>query len=525
MPVLFKERPTARIPRVALRGEPAQSFAIMSLYLGIDSGTQSTKAVVLDLDARRIVAEARAPHALIAGLPAGHLEQHPQDWTAALDRVIGEVAARIDRSRVRGIGVSGQQHGFVPLDERGEVIRPAKLWCDTSTLKECELLTRKLGGERAAIRATGLAFLPGFTAPKILWLKRHKPANYRRLRHVLLPHDYLNFHLTGQYFMEHGDASGTALMDVRRRTWSKPVLDAIDARLADWLPPLSDSRAAAGTLRPALARKYGFSPDVVVSAGGGDNMMGAIGTGNVTPGVVSASFGTSGTIYAYSAKPVVDPQGEIAAFCSSTGGWLPLLCTMNVTLVTEQVRTLFNWDHAQLEQAISSAPVGADGLSLLPYFNGERTPNLPRATGVLTGLTSRTLHPAAIARAAMEGVTMNMNYGLLRLANLGVKAKEIRVTGGGARSAGWRQMMADIFGVPVVAMVEDEGAALGGAIQAAWCVSLREGRKTKITDFTTGLVAPDESTRCTPDAKRKARYRELQEKHEALSRTLRPTFG
>ncbi|MFZ5493750.1 MAG: xylulokinase [Verrucomicrobiota bacterium] len=497
----------------------------MSLYIGIDSGTQSTKAVVLDLNDKKIIAEARASHSLIAGLPAGHMEQHPQEWTAALDSVIQQVAARIDRARVRGIGVSGQQHGFVPLDENGAVIRPAKLWCDTSTTEECAILTKKLGGTKAAIRAAGLAFLPGFTAPKILWLKRHEPANYRRLRHVLLPHDYLNFHLTGNYFMEYGDASGTALMDVRKRVWSQPVIRALDKNLADWLPPLSPSHAPAGMLRPALAQQYGFPADVIVSAGGGDNMMGAIGTGNVTPGVVSASLGTSGTIYAYGAKPVVDPHGEIAAFCSSTGGWLPLLCTMNVTLVTEQFRALFNWDHAQLEQAVASTPAGAGGLSLLPYLAGERTPNLPKGTGVFTGLKLDTLTPGHLARAAMEGVTMNMNYGLRRLIALGIKPKEIRVTGGGARSAYWRQLMADIFGVPVVAMVEDEGAALGGALQAAWCEALAHGRKAKITDFTTGIVALNESTRCTPDAKRRALYRDLQARHEALSRAMRPLFA
>jgi xylulokinase len=497
----------------------------MALFIGIDSGTQSTKAVALDLETGRIVAEARAPHTLIAGLPPGHMEQHPAEWTAALDRVIAELAAKTDRTRIRGIGVSGQQHGFVPLAADGAVIRPAKLWCDTSTAPECEFLTKKLGGTKAVIRAAGLPFLPGYTAPKILWLKRHEPANYRKLRHVLLPHDYLNYHLTGNYFMEHGDASGTALMDVRKRTWSTKVINAIDKNLADWLPPLSASSEAAGILRPELAHQYGLNPDVVVSAGGGDNMMGAIGTGNVTPGVVSASFGTSGTIYAYSAKPVVDPDGEIAAFCSSTGGWLPLLCTMNVTLVTEQVRRLFGWDHAGLDYAVASAPAGAGGLALLPYFDGERTPNLPRGTGVLAGLNRSSLTAGSLARAAMEGVTLNMNYGLRRLATLGIKPREIRVTGGGARSAVWRQLMADIFGVPVVAMVEDEGAALGGALQAAWCVALREGRKVKLAELAARAVAMDEATRCTPNTENRAIYREAQARHDELSRTMRPWFG
>jgi xylulokinase len=497
----------------------------MSLFIGIDSGTQSVKAVVLDLETRKVVAEARAPHSLISGLPVGHMEQHPQEWASALDFVITEVVAKIDAKRVRGIGVSGQQHGFVPLDADGKVIRPAKLWCDTSTAPECEIITRKLGGSKAAIRKTGNLILPGFTAPKILWLKRHEPENYRRLRHVLLPHDFLNFHLTGNYFMEFGDASGTALMDVRKRTWSKDVINAIDRKLAGYLPPISASHQAAGTLRPEIAAQYGLSADVVVSAGGGDNMMGAIGTGNVAPGVVTASFGTSGTIYAYAGKPVIDPHGEIAAFCSSTGGWLPLLCTMNVTTVTEHMRALFGYDHEKLAEVIAATPAGAGGLVLLPYLAGERTPNVPAGSGVLLGLTGKTFSAGHLARAAMEGATMGMNYGLRRLATLGVKAKEIRVTGGGAKSAAWRQIMADVFGVPVVAMVEDEGAALGGALQAAWCVALRDGnRKAKLTDFTTGTVALDESTRCVPNKANVARYRELQALQDKLSLSLRDVF-
>lgn len=497
----------------------------MSLFIGIDSGTQSTKAVVLDLEQRKVIAEARAPHALIAGLPAGHMEQHPQDWTAALDIVIAAVVAKVDAGRVRGIGISGQQHGFVPLDAKGGVIRPAKLWCDTSTAKECELLTKKLGGAKAVIRRAGLPLLPGYTAPKILWLKRHEPANYKKLRHVLLPHDHLNFYLTGNYCMEYGDASGTALMDVRKRTWSKAVIDAIDPRLADWLPPLGPSDGMAGTLRPEIAAKYGLSPEVIVSAGGGDNMMGAIGTGNVHPGVVTASFGTSGTIYAHADQPVVDGQGEIAAFCSSTGGWLPLLCTMNVTTVTEQVRALFGQDHAAFADAVGAAPAGAGGLVLLPYLAGERTPNVPEGSGVLLGLNARNFKSAHLARAAMEGVTLGMNYGLNRLATLGVKAKEIRVTGGGAKSPVWRQIMADVFGVPVVAMVEDEGAALGGAIQAAWALARRSNPKVNITKFTEGVVAVDEKTRCRPDRKRLALYREMQVVQDRLSLSLREVFA
>ena len=496
----------------------------MSLYLGIDSGTQSTKAIVLDLATGRIIGIGRAPHQLIAGLPAGHMEQHPQEWVSAMEQAIEQALQGVDRSAVRGIGVSGQQHGFVPLDVDGKVIRPAKLWCDTSTTEECAILTKKLGGAKAVIRQLGVSFLPGFTAPKILWLKRHEPANYRKLRHVLLPHDYLNFHLTGKYFMEHGDASGTALMDVRKRQWSAAAIKAIGPELAGYLPKLSPSSASVGTLRPEVADKLGLSHDVLVSAGGGDNMMGAIGTGNVRPGVVTASFGTSGTIYAHAKKPVVDPTGEIAAFCDSTGAWMPLLCTMNVTTVTEQVRTMFGFDHAAMDAAVASAPAGAGGLFLLPYLEGERTPSLPDASGVLFGLNSTTLNPGHLMRAAMEGVTLGLNYGLMRLKKLGVTPSEIRLTGGGAKSAAWRQIMANIFGVSVVCIAADEGAALGAALQAAWTWQNENGIRTTLASLCVLSVSLDESTRCKPDRKLHARYLTLQQLHDDTARTLGENF-
>jgi xylulokinase len=497
----------------------------MSLYLGIDSGTQSTKGVALDLGRGRVVAEARAPHRLIPGLPEGHAEQHPQDWAAALDTVLDALAAQVDRAQVRGIGVSGQQHGFVPLDAERRVIRPAKLWCDTSTAAECALLTRRLGGPAAVLRETGLPFLPGYTAPKVLWLKRREPAHFRRLRHILLPHDFLNLHLTGELTMEAGDASGTALLDVRRRRWSERACAAIDARVRDCLPELGAPGRPAGMLRPDLARRWGFPGDVVVSAGGGDNMMGAIGTGNVAPGVVTASFGTSGTVYAYSRRPVVDPQGEIAAFCDSTGGWLPLLCTMNVTLVTEHFRTLAGLDHAGMERALEKTPPGADGLVLLPYLDGERTPNLPGGRGNLFGLTRRNGSPAHLVRAAVEGVTLGMDQGLRRLAALGVRAREVRVTGGGAKSAAWRQVMADIFGVPVVKMVEDEGAALGGALQAAWVDARARGGRTTLPELCARAVAVDEPSRREPAPASRAACRDLRERYATLGTALRPLLG
>jgi xylulokinase len=438
------------------------------ITLGIDCGTQSLKTVALDGDSGKILSSASKPYGLIEGLPSGHAEQDPFIWWDALRETVSQVLSDLGsrKSEIGAIGVSGQQHGFVPLDANFEVIRPAKLWCDTSTTSQCDEMRTRLGGREKTIELAGNDILPGFTAPKILWLKQNEPENFARLAHVALPHDFLNLKLTGSLRMEFGDASGTALMDVRSRTWSRKICDVIDARLTDMLPPLGSSLEPAGMLRAELAAEWGLTSNIIVSSGGGDNMMAAIGTGNTRSGIVTASLGTSGTIFACADQPVIDPQGEIAAFCDSADHWMPLLCTMNVTVATEAFSKLFGWDHATMDAQISSVAPGADGLLFLPYLQGERTPNLPHGCGVLHGLTTSNLTPAHMARAAMEGVTLGMSYGLRRMESLGLKPSEIRLTGGGSQSPVWRQILADVFGYPVVTMESAEGAALGAAIQA-----------------------------------------------------------
>lgn len=497
------------------------------LLIGIDSGTQSTKALVVDANTGKVLGSGAAKNDLIPGLPPGAKEQHPETWRKATATAIRAALkqAKARAGEVKAIGVSGQQHGFVPLDKAGNVIRPAKLWCDTATSAECEEITAKLGGPKKTIAALGNAVLPGFTASKILWLKKHEPKNFAKLATVLLPHDYLNFWLTGERAMEYGDASGTALLDVRSRKWCAAALKAIDASLADKLPPLIPSDQPAGTLTAATAKELGLNPGVLVSAGGGDNMMGAIGTGNTRPGIVTASFGTSGTIYACAAKPVVDPQGEIAAFCDSTNRWLPLLCTMNVTVATEMVRKDFGLDHAAFEKAAAQAPAGCDGLFLLPYLEGERTPNVPDGTGVYVGVTPRTFDAPHFARATMEGVTLGMNYGLRRLAQLGVKAKQIRATGGGANSKLWRQIMADVFNAEVVTLAVGEGAAYGAALQALWCWKRQAGERVSIEDLTDRFVKLNHQQTARPDAARARRYAELQALQDEASRALRGVFA
>ena len=497
------------------------------LVIGIDSGTQSTKALVVDTKNGKVLGEGSRAYGLIGGLPAGAKEQHPADWIDATHAGIRTALkqARAMTGEVRAIGVSGQQHGFVPLDKKGEVIRPAKLWCDTATTDECDEIMAKLGGLKGSIKELGNAVLPGFTAGKILWLKKHEPKNFKRLAKVLLPHDYLNFWLTGNAVMEYGDASGTALLNVRTRKWSKKTLKAIDAGLAAKLPKLISSDQPAGTLQTSTAKRLGLNTDVVVSAGGGDNMMGAIGTGNTRPGVVTASFGTSGTIYACAGKPVVDPKGEIAAFCDSTNRWLPLQCTMNVTVATELIRKDFKWTHAQYEAAARKAPAGSDGLLLLPYLEGERTPNVPDGTGVYFGVRAGTFTEKHFARATMEGVTLGMNYGLRRLEKLGVKPTQIRATGGGANSKLWRQIMADVFNAQVVTLKVGEGAAYGAALQALWSLRNNQGGNVSIEEITDRFVKLNTRETAEPNPENVAVYREVQALQDALSKPLRKPFA
>ena len=495
-------------------------------FIGIDSGTQSTKTILLDATSGAVIASAAAPYDLIPDLPTGHKEQHPSEWIAAVKATISEALtnANIDRAQVKGIGVSGQQHGFVPLDANDKVIRPAKLWCDTATSAECDEIISKLGGLDATIEAVGNGIPAGFTASKILWLKKHEPENYARLASILLPHNYLNFWLTGRKTMEHGDASGTALLDVKNRTWSKAAIDAIDPRIASMLPALINADTIAGTLRDELANEFGLSNAVIVSAGGGDNMMGAIGTGNVKAGVVTVSLGTSGTIYACSSHPVIDPQGEVAAFCDSTGQWLPLVCTMNVTVATEMVRERFNLSHDDLAKAVASVPAGNDGLLLIPFFEGERTPNSPNGTGVYFGLREQTYSIPHFARAAMEGTTLGLNYGLNRFRALGITPQEIRATGGGAKSAVWRQIMADVFNAEVVCTVSEEGAAVGAAIQAIWAAHKHAGTPVNIVDLCDRYLALDETTRAKPNAVNVALYARMQTLHDRLANDLGGAF-
>jgi xylulokinase len=473
------------------------------VFLGIDCGTQSTKVILRDHNTGEVAAVGRAPHDLIER-EDGTREQEPAWWIEAL-RVATRDAIRHDRFEIAGIGVSGQQHGLVCLDAGDRPVRPAKLWNDTSTAAECGELMRKLGGERRVLELVGNLILPGYTAPKIAWLAAREPDAYARTVRMCLPHDFLNLWLTGEFVTEPGDASGTAYFDVRAREYSKPVLAAIDER-RDWkrtLPTIAPSVTVIGALRRDAADALGLEADVPVSAGGGDNMCAAIGCDILAPGPVAVSLGTSGTTFAYRAEPAVDPRGEAAAFCDSTGGWLPLAATLNCTSATEWARELFGMDHAAVDAAL--ADDGPTGPVFLPYLSGERTPNLPHAAGILAGL--RPDHGRdAIIRAVFEGVTFGLAYGMDALRRAGVTPAEVTLIGGGAASDAWAQLCADVFELPVLRPAIVEAAASGAARQAQWAV---DGKRPALPSTSSRRFEPRDRPELRDAAARFAALREM----------------
>lgn len=471
-----------------------------ALYLGLDVGTQGTKGLVIDAGRGEIVARAESSYGLIEGLATGTAEQHPDTWGAALREVSQRLFATpgVDARRLAGIGVSGQQHGCVVLDERGDVVRPAKLWCDTSTAAEARELSQRLGRPVPT----------GFTASKLLWMARREPANFARVRSVLLPHDWVNWKLTGRMRMEPGDASGTAFFDVRQRRFDLAAARAIDARVETLLPELRESREATGELTREGARFLGLPEScagALVSAGGGDNMMSAIGSGAVSPGVVTMSLGTSATVFAHSAAPCIDSEGLVAPFCDSTGGWLPLLCVMNATAVLEEVAESFGRGLEELTRDASDVEAGCGGLLFVPYLIGERTPDLPLASGVLHGIRAGSLRGGTVFRAALEGVALNLAWGVERMRALGVDARSVRLVGGGARNELWRAILASALDCEVRPLAEAQSAALGAALQALWTRRSLDG----VSDSYAELVEPwvrfgGEAS--APDARWRERY-------------------
>ena len=496
----------------------------MNTVLGIDMGTQSIKFLVYDYEAKKTVAVSQAALDIITD-SRGTSEQKAEWWIDAAKKCAEKISPDIKKT-IRAVGVSGQQHGFVPADADGNTLYNVKLWNDVSTAAECAEITARFGGEEKLIAEAGNKILPGYTAAKVLWLKKNKPEQYRKLAHIMLPHDYMNFILTGEYTADYGDASGTAFFNVRKRCWSADVLKAIDPDrdLLSCLPQLKEADDLAGFITASAAALLGIPEGIPVSSGGGDNMMGAIGTGAVREGVLTMSLGTSGTIYVYGDNPLIDPEGNLAAFCSSSGGWLPLLCTMNCTVATEQMRALFKMPLDELNEKAKAVAPGAEGIILLPYFGGERTPSLPNGRAVIAGMNMNNVSDANILRASMESAVFGLKLGFEALTKLGVETNEVRLIGGGAKSALWRKITADILDAKVVTLKEEEAAAFGAALQALWALKTSEEGSTDLSDITDEHIGLNENETVLPNTEAVEVYEKVYNEYKEYLELLKPKF-
>jgi xylulokinase len=439
--------------------------------LGIDVGTGGTRALVLD-ESGRVISSATEDHRAFLSPQIGWAEQDPCDWWRACGMAVRHALsqAKLRSDQISCIGLSGQMHGAVLLDEQDRVVRPALIWCDVRTEKQCRDLTAQIGAANL-IQLTCNPALTNFTLTKCLWVRENEPENWRRVRSLMLPKDYVRFQLTGERSTDVADASGTLLLDVAQRRWSKAMLNLVQMD-ESLLPSLYESPEICGRISDAGAASTGLQQGTPVVAGAGDQAAGAIGMGVVSPGTVSATIGTSGVVLAATDRPALDPRGRVHTFCHAVPGrWIAMGVTQAAGLSLRWFRDQFgSGDRPQSYQSLTaeaaSAPPGCDGLLWAPYLMGERTPYLdPAARGMLVGLTVSHTR-AHVIRAILEGVAFSLRDTFTIFQEMKVPVRRIRLGGGGARSPLWRQIQADTYGLPVETVDAEEGAAYGAAILA-----------------------------------------------------------
>ncbi len=502
----------------------------MSISLGIDVGTSGTKCLAISADGR-ILAAANATYGCAHPKPLWS-EQNPDDWWNATVKVVRACIkqAKLKPADVAAIGLSGQMHGSVFLDKAGKVIRPALLWNDQRTAAECDEIERRAGGRKKLIEMVANPALTGFQAPKILWLRNNEPKNFAKLAKVLLPKDEVRRRLTGEFATEVSDASGTLLLDVVKRQWSKPLLAKLDLD-ASLLPTCYESEEVTGTLTLETAKLLGLTTNCKVVGGAGDCAAGAVGNGIVRPGLLNTSIGTSGVVFVHSDQPQFDPAGRLHTFCHavrgkwhmmgvilSAGGSLQWFQDAFYSTVGKNGARKPTVPFDVLAAEAAATPTGAEGLQFLPYLAGERTPHLdPTARGALVGLTLAHTR-GHVVRAIMEGVTFALRDSLALMEGLGVPVKQIRTSGGGSKNPFWRQMQADVFGKPVAAMTADEGAAYGVALLA----TVGAGHYKDISEACEATVRTAESVK--PDPKAKKSYDKTFPVFQGLYTALKPEF-
>ena len=503
----------------------------MPHLLGIDIGTSGTKTLICDEDGK-VLATALAEHPISSPKP-GWSEQEPEDWwqstIAATKAVLKK--AKLKPADIGGIGLSGQMHGSVFLGDGDKALRPALLWNDQRTAKQCIEIESKAGGRAALIELVANPALTGFTAPKILWVRENEPKVYAKTKHILLPKDYIRFRMTGEYATEVSDASGMLLLDVVNRTWSDKLLGllGIDKSL---LARLHESYEVTGKLNAKGASALGLKEGTPVVGGGGDQAAGAVGNGIVMSGIVSATLGTSGVVFAHADSPTRDPQGRVHTMCHAVPGkWCVFGCMLSAGGSFQWLRNQLGQDeiaaakkkkvdpYELLIAAAQKAPAGCEGLFFLPYLTGERCPHPdPNARGGWIGLTARTTRDMLI-RSVLEGVTYGMRDALEIMKQMNVAITQVRASGGGARSAFWRQLQADIYQQPIVLTNATEGPAYGVALLAGvgtgvW-KSVEEACKSSIK----------QTQKVSPNKKAAAVYEKHYRVYDKLYGDLKERFG
>jgi len=469
----------------------------MNYFLGIDTSTTSSKALLID-ERGEVIAVASSPHTLQTPKPLWS-EQNPLEWWGAVSASIKSVLekAGVSGERIAAVGLTGQMHGLVLLDEAGNVLRPAILWNDQRTQSQCDEIHQRIGKEKF-IQITGNVALTGFTAPKILWVQENEPEVYAKAKHVLLPKDYIRYKLTGEYAMDKADGAGTVLFDLKLRDWSTEVLDALGIDRA-WMPRTFEGIECTGLVNEEAASRTGLKVGTPVAAGGGDQAAGAVGVGAVEPGIVGLTVGTSGVVFATTPSALIEPEGRLHAFCHAVPGMWHFMGVMlsaagSLQWYRDTLASDMSFD--DLVKEAESAPAGCEGLLFLPYLSGERTPYPdPLARGAFIGLTLRHRR-AHMTRAVLEGVAFGLKDSFILIQNAGLgQITQVRASGGGTKGALWRQILASVLEAELVTVNTSEGGAFGAALLAgvgagAW-VDVPSACKATIR--ITGQTLPDEA--------------------------------
>src|SRR5512134_247236 len=490
-------------------------------FLGIDTSTTSSKALLIDEEGK-VIAVASSPHTLQTPKPLWS-EQDPREWwgavAASIKRVLME--SGVGAERVAAVGLTGQMHGLVLLDEAGNVLRPAILWNDQRTQAECDEIHARIGKEHF-IQISGNVALTGFTAPKILWVQKNEPEVYAKARHVLLPKDYIRFKLTGEYAMDKADGAGTVLFDLKSRDWSPEILEKLGVDSA-WMPRTFEGPEFTGRVTAEAALATGLKEGTPVAAGGGDQAAQAVGVGAVEPGVVALTVGTSGVVFATTPSALIEPEGRLHAFCHAVPGMWHFMGVMlsaagSLQWYRDTLAPTMSFD--ELLKEAEPVPAGSEGLQFLPYLSGERTPHPdPLARGAFVGLTVR--HGRGhLTRAVLEGVAFGLkdSFSLIQYAGSGA-ITQVRASGGGTKSPLWRQILASVLEAELVTVNTSEGAAFGAALLAG----VGTGAWSDVPSACKAVVKITGST--NPEPSQVDAYRKAYPLYQELYPALKPSFG